>query len=60
LRNIVALGVSLPDAVRMLTKSGYLAWIDIKRFTRVGADADILLLDNGCILRESGPRVALN
>jgi len=49
LRNIVALGTSLPDAVRMLTLNpASLLGIDFKKGSlRVGADADILLLDEG-------------
>ena len=47
LRNIVGLGVSLPDAVRMLTLNpASLLGIEFKKGSlRVGADADILLLD---------------
>jgi N-acetylglucosamine-6-phosphate deacetylase len=49
LRNIVALGISLPDAVRMLTLNpATLLGIEFKKGSlRVGADADILLLDEG-------------
>lgn len=49
LRNIVALGISLPDAVRMLTLNpATLLGIEFKKGSlRVGADADILLLDDG-------------
>jgi len=49
LRNIVALGVLLPDAVRMLTLNpASLLGIEFKKGSlRVGADADILLLDEG-------------
>jgi N-acetylglucosamine-6-phosphate deacetylase len=49
LRNIVALGISLPDAVRMLTLNpATLLGIEFKKGSlRVGADADILLLDAG-------------
>jgi N-acetylglucosamine-6-phosphate deacetylase len=49
LRNIVALGVSLPDAVRMLTLNpAILLGIEYKKGSlRVGADADILLLNEG-------------
>jgi len=49
LRNIVALGASLPDAVRMLTLNpASLLGIEFKKGSlRVGADADILLLDEG-------------
>ena len=47
LRNIVALGIPLPDAVRMLTLNpASLLGIEFKKGSlRVGADADILLLD---------------
>jgi N-acetylglucosamine-6-phosphate deacetylase len=49
LRNIVALGTSLPDAVRMLTLNpASLLGIEFKKGSlRVGADADMLLLDEG-------------
>jgi N-acetylglucosamine-6-phosphate deacetylase len=49
LRNIVALGISLPDAVRMVTLNpATLLGIEYKKGSlRVGADADILLLDEG-------------
>ena len=49
LRNIVALGTSLQDAVRMLTLNpATLLGIEFKKGSlRVGADADILLLDEG-------------
>jgi N-acetylglucosamine-6-phosphate deacetylase len=49
LRNIVALGVPLADAVRMLTLNpASLLGIEFKKGTlRVGADADVLLLDEG-------------
>jgi N-acetylglucosamine-6-phosphate deacetylase len=49
LRNIVALGISLPDAVRMLTLNpASLLGIEFKKGSlRVGADADVLLLDEG-------------
>jgi N-acetylglucosamine-6-phosphate deacetylase len=49
LRNIVALGTPLPDAVRMLTLNpATLLGIEFKKGSlRVGADADILLLDEG-------------
>jgi N-acetylglucosamine-6-phosphate deacetylase len=49
LRNIVALGASLPDAVRMLTLNpASLLGIEFKKGSlRAGADADILLLDEG-------------
>jgi N-acetylglucosamine-6-phosphate deacetylase len=49
LRNIVALGISLPDAVRMLTLNpATLLGIEFKKGSlRAGADADILLLDAG-------------
>jgi N-acetylglucosamine-6-phosphate deacetylase len=47
LRNIVGLGTSLPDAVRMLTLNpATLLGIEFKKGSlRAGADADILLLD---------------
>lgn len=63
LRNIVALGVSLPDAVRMLTLNpASLLGIEFKKGSlRVGADADILLLDDGLHLAGVWARgVALN
>jgi len=49
LRNIVALGTPLPDAVRMLTLNpATLLGMEFKKGSlRVGADADILLLDEG-------------
>lgn len=49
LRNIVSLGVPLADAVRMLTLNpASLLGIEFKKGAlRVGADADILLLDEG-------------
>jgi N-acetylglucosamine-6-phosphate deacetylase len=49
LRNIVALGASLKDAVRMLTLNpASLLGIEFKKGSlRAGADADILLLDEG-------------
>ena len=47
LRNVVALGISLPDAVRMLTANpAKLLGIEFKKGAlRVGADADIVTLD---------------
>ena len=63
LRNIVALGVSLPDAVRMLTLNpASLLGIEFKKGSlRVGADADILLLDQGLHLAGVWARgIALN
>lgn len=47
LRNIVALGIALPDAVRMLTLNpATLLGIEFKKGSlRPGADADIVLLD---------------
>ena len=63
LRNIVALGVSLPDAARMLTLNpALLLGIEFKKGSlRVGADADILLLDEGLHLAGVWARgVALN
>jgi len=49
LRNIVALGVPLPDALRMLTVNpATLLGIEFKKGAlRTGADADIILLDEG-------------
>jgi N-acetylglucosamine-6-phosphate deacetylase len=49
LRNIVALGVSLPDAVRMLTVNpATLLGLEFKKGAlRIGADADIVLVDEG-------------
>ncbi|HUC53466.1 MAG TPA: N-acetylglucosamine-6-phosphate deacetylase [Candidatus Cybelea sp.] len=63
LRNIVALGISLPDVVRMLTLNpATLLGIEFKKGSlRVGADADILLLDRGLQLAGVWARgVALN
>src|SRR5258708_337587 len=63
LRNVVSLGVSLPDAVRMLTLNpAALLGIEFKKGSlRVGADADILLLDEGLQLAGVWARgVALN
>jgi N-acetylglucosamine-6-phosphate deacetylase len=63
LRNIVALGTSLPDAVRMLTLNpASLLGIEFKKGSlRVGADADILLLDEGLRVTNVWARgVALN
>jgi N-acetylglucosamine-6-phosphate deacetylase len=63
LRNIVALGISLPDAVRMLTLNpATLLGIEFKKGSlRVGADADVLLLDGGLHLAGVWARgVALN
>ena len=63
LRNIVALGISLPDAVRMLTLNpASLLGIEYKKGSlRVGADADILLLDERLHLAGVWARgVALN
>jgi N-acetylglucosamine-6-phosphate deacetylase len=63
LRNIVALGTSLPDAVRMLTLNpAALLGIEFKKGSlRVGADADILLLDEGLRVANVWARgVALN
>ena len=47
LRNVVAMGVSVPDAVRMLTTNpAKLLGIEFKKGAlRTGADADIVLLD---------------
>jgi N-acetylglucosamine-6-phosphate deacetylase len=49
LRNVVALGASLADAVRMLTLNpASLLGIEFKKGAlRVGADADVVLLDEG-------------
>jgi N-acetylglucosamine-6-phosphate deacetylase len=49
LRNIVALGIALPDAVRMLTLNpASLLGIEFKKGAlRAGADADLVLLDEG-------------
>jgi N-acetylglucosamine-6-phosphate deacetylase len=49
LRNIVALGASVADAVRMLTLNpASLLGIEFKKGAlRVGADADVVLLDEG-------------
>jgi N-acetylglucosamine-6-phosphate deacetylase len=49
LRNMVALGVPLVDAVRMLTVNpATLLGIEFKKGAlRIGADADIVLLDEG-------------
>jgi N-acetylglucosamine-6-phosphate deacetylase len=63
LRNVVALGVSLPDAARMLTLNpASLLGIEFKKGSlRVGADADIVLLDEGLHLAGVWARgVALN
>ena len=63
LRNIVTLGASLPDAVRMLTLNpAALLGIEFKKGSlRVGADADILLLDRDLHLARVWARgVALN
>ncbi len=63
LRNIVALGTSLADAVRMLTLNpATLLGIEFKKGSlRVGADADILLLDRSLHLTDVWARgVALN
>jgi N-acetylglucosamine-6-phosphate deacetylase len=49
LRNIVNLGIALPDAVRTLTLNpASMLGIEFKKGSlRVGADADIVLLDEG-------------
>ncbi len=63
LRNIVALGTSLQDAVRMLTLNpATLLGIEYKKGSlRVGADADVLLLDERLHLTDVWARgVALN
>lgn len=53
LRNIVALGFSLPDAVRMLTQNpALLLGLEFKKGAlRPGADADIVLLDSSLQIR---------
>jgi N-acetylglucosamine-6-phosphate deacetylase len=53
LRNILALGIALPDAVRMLTQNpATLLGIEFKKGAlRVGADADIVLVDEGLQIR---------
>jgi N-acetylglucosamine-6-phosphate deacetylase len=63
LRNIVGLGIALPDAVRMLTLNpATLLGIEFKKGSlRAGADADILLLDEGLRVTSAWVRgVALN
>jgi N-acetylglucosamine-6-phosphate deacetylase len=63
LRNVMALGVSLPDAVRMLTLNpASLLGIEFKKGSlRAGADADVLLLDEELHLSGIWARgVALN
>jgi N-acetylglucosamine-6-phosphate deacetylase len=63
LRNVVALGASLTDAVRMLTLNpATLLGIEFKKGSlRAGADADILLLDEGLHITNVWARgVALN
>ncbi len=63
LRNIVELGVSLPDAVRMLTLNpASLLGIEFKKGSlRAGADADLLLLDEGLHVTDVWTRgLALN
>lgn len=63
LRNIVALGASLPDVVRMLTLNpASLLGIESKKGSlRTGTDADILLLDEGLRITNVWARgVALN
>lgn len=54
LRNIVNLGVPLADAVRMLTRNpASLLGIEFKKGAlRVGADADILLLDQSLLVTD--------
>ncbi|OLD61690.1 MAG: N-acetylglucosamine-6-phosphate deacetylase [Acidobacteria bacterium 13_1_40CM_2_60_7] len=53
LRNIVALGFSLPEAVRMLTQNtALLLGLEFKKGAlRPGADADIVLLDSSLQIR---------
>jgi len=63
LRNIVALGAPLPDAIRMLTLNpATLLGIEFKKGSlRAGADADILLLDEALRVTDVWARgVALN
>jgi N-acetylglucosamine-6-phosphate deacetylase len=63
LRNIVALGASVADAVRMLTLNpASLLGIEFKKGAlRVGADADVVLLDEGLhVVRVWARGVALN
>jgi N-acetylglucosamine-6-phosphate deacetylase len=63
LRNIVGLGTSLSDAVRMLTLNpASMLGIEFKKGSlRAGADADILLLDEGLHVTNVWARgVALN
>jgi N-acetylglucosamine-6-phosphate deacetylase len=63
LRNIVNLGVPLPDAVRMLTLNpASLLGIEFKKGSlRTGADADVLLLDEGLRVTNVWSRgIALN
>lgn len=63
LRNIVGLGATLSDAVRMLTLNpASLLGIEFKKGSlRAGADADILLLDEGLHITNVWARgVALN
>ncbi|HTT32589.1 MAG TPA: N-acetylglucosamine-6-phosphate deacetylase [Methylomirabilota bacterium] len=63
LRNIVNLGVPLPEALRMLTLNpASLLGIEFKKGSlRVGADADVLLLDEGLHVTNVWARgVALN
>jgi N-acetylglucosamine-6-phosphate deacetylase len=63
LRNVVALGISLPDAVRMLTANpAKLLGIEFKKGAlRTGADADIVLLDENLQVTNVWTRgVALN
>ncbi|HEY2456854.1 MAG TPA: N-acetylglucosamine-6-phosphate deacetylase [Candidatus Acidoferrum sp.] len=58
LRNIVSLGVSLPDALRMLTVNpATLLGIEFKKGSlRTGADADIVLLDEGLNVTQTWTR----
>jgi len=63
LRNVVGLGISLPDAVRMLTANpAKLLGIEFKKGAlRVGADADIVTLDENLQLTNVWTRgVSLN
>jgi N-acetylglucosamine-6-phosphate deacetylase len=58
LRNIVNLGISLPDALRMLTLNpATLLGIEFKKGSlRTGADADILLLDESLNVTQTWTR----
>ena len=63
LRNVVALGLSLADATRMLTLNpATLLGIEFKKgVLRMGADADVVLLDENLQIRNVWARgVPLN